>query len=175
MSLILCGLPASGKTTVGKRLSEKLGHHFIDLDHLIEHAYYDETGKMMSCRQIAMQEGSHVFRHLEKQQIHQLNVITGCVIALGGGTLCDPSNTEKIKRLGRLIYLKTPEHVIWKRIEQRELPSFLDKNAPEQSFYELAKERIPIYENAAEMMIDTETLNEEAIVEMIIKRINNGR
>ena len=174
MNVILCGLPASGKTAIGKTLAERLDYCFLDIDDLIEKAYFMSKGQKLACRQIAKQEGIDAFRCLEKQQIHELHTSSNDVIALGGGALCDPLNIKKIKTLGRLVYLKVPVEVIWKRLETRGMPTFLETAFPEQSFYKLAQERIPIYENAAEIIVDTETMDKENIVEMILKKVSDG-
>ena len=60
MNLILCGLPASGKTSVGKRVAEKMGRPFIDTDHLIEAAH------QATCRELFLLSGEEAFREMEK-------------------------------------------------------------------------------------------------------------
>src|SRR5262245_26508820 len=71
-NIILCGLPASGKSTIGKMVAEAMEREFIDTDQLIEAAYTAKTGKQATCRQICHNHGEKYFRQLEDQQIAAL-------------------------------------------------------------------------------------------------------
>lgn len=174
-SFILCGLPACGKSTIGKALADRLGHAFIDTDSLIEEAYLKSSGQPLSCRQIAAREGNLAFRALEKHQINQLPIAIRNVISLGGGAICDPENQNVIKDLGCIIYLKTPIEVVWKRLQLREMPTFLDLSAPELSFQQLAKERMPLYEKVADVVIEAQEFSEGAIIETILGSVHYGQ
>ena len=90
MTLILSGLPMSGKTTIGKLLAEKLQLPFLDTDRLIEQSYAAMTGMKCSCRQIHSEKGEVFFRAFEKEQIKALQGDHARVIALGGGVLNRP-------------------------------------------------------------------------------------
>jgi shikimate kinase len=169
--IILCGLPKSGKTAIGKQLAASLQCAFIDTDRLIESAYAFEQKISLSCREIYLKEGKSFFRTLEKKQVALLSTTVSRVIAIGGGTLEDPGSLDHLKQLGLFIYLKTPLETLWERIKSNELPSYLNPNDPQLSFYELAARRIPLYEKAASMMIDTDRMSEEQIVHNIIGSI----
>ena len=108
MTLILSGLPMSGKTTIGKLLAEKLQLPFLDTDRLIEESYVAMTGMNCSCRQIFFEKGEPFFRDLEKEQIKALQGDHARVIALGGGVLIDPDNVRTLQSIGRIFYLKDP-------------------------------------------------------------------
>ncbi|MBA3238950.1 MAG: AAA family ATPase [Parachlamydiaceae bacterium] len=170
-SIILLGLPTSGKTTYGKLLASKLNYTFIDTDHLIENAYEAQMGQHFTCRQICLNEGLIKFRQLEKQQIASLNISKNSVISTGGGTVEDRGNVEILQKFGQLIYLKTPLEVLWKRICVRGLPSYLDPINPEESFYKNAKRLIPLFENAANHIIETTHLSEQELLTAILKRL----
>lgn len=172
MSLILCGLPASGKTTIGMLLAKKLRYSFIDTDRLVEEAYLVENGQQLSCRGIVLQQGSSFFKSLEKCQIARLPAISKQVISLGGAALCDEGNAKILKRLGCIIYLKAPFDAVWKRLQLRERPTFLDSNEPEKSFHQLVLERSPLYEKHASVTIETASLNEDGVVKMILRNLH---
>jgi shikimate kinase len=175
MNIILCGLPKSGKTTLGKLLADKLKWSFIDTDKLIEKAYAEQTGAISSCRTIALQEGDIFFRALEKTVISSLKEMKTMIIATGGGSLNDPDNIDTLQSIGELVYLKTPLEVVWQRLQKKELPTYLNAQDPQVSFYTLAKTRIPIYEKAANFHIDTHLLTKEAIVITILKNLLYGK
>lgn len=172
MNIILCGLPMSGKSTIGKLVAEKLHWNFIDTDRLIENAYLLKTEKKSTCRQIFLEEGEMLFRDLEKQQIASLKGSKGNIISLGGGSLGDPENRDVLKLIGKLVFLKTPLNMLWERLQRRGIPAYLidkDINDPEKVFYQLAQKRIPIYEKAADFIIDTAPLNEQEVVAAILE------
>lgn len=72
MNIILCGLPKSGKTTIGKHFAENMKWDFIDTDILIEKAYARSTHKKHTCRQIYFEEGEAFFRNIESLIIGSL-------------------------------------------------------------------------------------------------------
>jgi shikimate kinase len=170
MNIILCGLPMSGKTTVGKILSQRLKWDFMDTDRLIEASYRKETGSVLSCREIFQERGEAEFRRLENEQLAVLSP-TKSVVAVGGGSLMDNQNKEVIKKLGSVIYLKSSPELIWKRVSDRGIPAYLDQQNPEKGFYELARQRTRDYESAAQIIIDTDYLTDVEVVEAIIKLI----
>lgn len=149
MNLLFCGLPKSGKTTIGKLVSDKLGWSFIDTDQLIE------TSEGLPCREVFKQKGEVYFRTIEKHHIASLQVTTNSVIALGGGSLCDPENLKAIKSLGCLIYLKVSPQLLWARMSGT--PPYAQTEA---AFYEMAKIRESLYETAADVTIENSSLEE---------------
>lgn len=177
MNRILCGLPMSGKTTIGKMLADRLQLNFVDTDKRLEQAYAEKAGSACSCRQIFLEHGEAYFREFEKRQIDRLKNEKAAIIALGGGALNNRANGKVLRTIGRIIYLKAPVEILWQRILKRGVPLYLDPLDPERSFYALADRRLPLYEQAAHAVIETEDLSEEAVVEAIInmKEIKNGK
>lgn len=170
MNIILCGLPMSGKTTVGKILADKLCRDFIDLDRSMEKTYFAQSGEQLSNRQVYIKLGEERFRELEKREIGKLKEVQSCVIALGGGSLNDPENIKILSSIGQIFYLETPLKKLWERVHWRHMPVYLDKMNPELAFYEIAKKRIPIYESAANHIVNTELLNENEVAKIILQR-----
>jgi shikimate kinase len=158
VNIVLCGLPKSGKTSIGRMLADQLRWNFIDTDRLIERAY-----PKGSCREIFLKEGEPFFRRLEKEQIRSLKGSSQSVIALGGGSLNDPENRKTVKAFGDLIYLKVQPEIIWERM--RELPAYLSS---QKAFYDLAKERMPTYEKAAHFIMETDQCSCQEIVVKIL-------
>lgn len=171
MNIILCGLQHCGKTNAGKRLALELGYPFIDTDQLIETAYTTITAKNKNCRQICFEHGESFFRQLEKQQIQYLKHTKNSIISCGGGSLCMKENVEMFKSLGNMIYLKIPTEIIWERIITHGIPSYLDSNDPKASFFAIAASRLPIYEAAADIIIEVNLLSPEHISAKILARL----
>lgn len=172
MNVILCGMPMSGKTTLGKLLAASLGWNFIDTDRLIEQAYTTQTGCDLTCRQIYKEIGQLKFRALEKQQLTLLKEKVDSVIAIGGGTLEDPENRELLKTVGTLIYLNTSENILLERIFKRGVPAFLETDNPAKTFENLAQNRMPIFEKSADAMVDLDHLTEKEAVEKLVALSN---
>lgn len=157
MNLILCGLPLSGKTTIGRALAASIGGTFLDTDEQIEKAYVAATGDALSCRQIFMTEGEASFREWEKRQIASLTEVEDSIIAVGGGALLDEANALLLRAAGLLIYLRSPWTTLWSRGGQRrDLPAYLDPQEPERSFYAMAARRAPLYEKSAHLTLDVD-------------------
>ena len=158
----------SGKTVIGQMAADKMKWPFIDTDRLIEEAYMKKTGTEATCREIFREEGPIFFRDLEKQQIASLSEKKNCVISLGGGALLDPDNRPLISALGCVVYLKTSPEELWKRVQARGVPAYLDPEKPEKAFLALAEKRVADYEAIATATIDTANLSLEEIVDRVV-------
>ncbi len=140
-NIILIGMPASGKTTVGRGVANRLGRHVIDID--------EEIMKMAGCDipSIFRQRGEEAFRTLETQVLEKvLFSHSGCVICTGGGVPLKEENREAMKRTGRIFWL------------DRSLPLLCPtSDRPTASSYEAMKnryeERYPIYQATADVRI----------------------
>jgi shikimate kinase len=139
----LCGYKSCGKTTVGKKIAEKTGRHFIDTDDLV----------FKNCGQLHTIEA---FREIEKEVIAALVGFQNCVIATGGGSILDPENVAILKKLGKIFYLRVPKAVIKERLLSGPLPIFLDRSHPEESFEEMYESRKDLYESIADHSVDSE-------------------
>jgi shikimate kinase len=168
MNIVLCGPPFSGKTYIGKLLAERLNYTFYDTDRLIESVYHVETGYIKTCRSIHQQEGEKRFRELEKKAILQLSNIESSVVALGGGSLLDPTNVDHLKKMGRLIYLKTSPLILLKRLRDKvELPSYLQQSPDvEKTFLEITEKRSLVCKKYADFELN---VDEVVCMERIVK------
>ena len=98
--VVLCGMPSSGKSTVGKLLAEMLNKKFVDTDAEVEKA----AGK--SIPDIFAESGEAGFRALEKQAVTKCAAMQGVVIATGGGAILDPTNALALKANGFGVFLE---------------------------------------------------------------------
>src|SRR5918997_3441061 len=94
MSAFLIGYRGCGKTTIGKRLADRLWQRFIDSDEMVSRY----AGK--SIRAIFEEEGEPVFRAFETAVLHELVTMQEHVISLGGGGVLIPDNPPLIQRSG---------------------------------------------------------------------------
>ena len=106
-SVVLVGMPSSGKTTVGKILAERLSRKFIDTDEEIEKA-----AGIPIC-EIFKRFGEREFRLMESEAIRNAAAVGGAVIATGGGAVLKEENVAALKENGRLYFLdRSPEKLI---------------------------------------------------------------
>lgn len=175
MNLILCGPPACGKSYLGRLVAKQLQWPFIDTDCEIERIYFDQVGVFRKCREIDIHEGDNHFRQLEKGVVSSLSHLQRTVIALGGGTLDLKESRETLKKMGRLIFLKTDFKVIWERISRKPaLPSMLDPKRPQASLEELIQRRSRFYEECSDTIIATDQLDESALISLILAEHKHG-
>ena len=163
MKIVLLGYMASGKSTIGKRLSKKLSLRFLDLDD-----YIVEKEKM-SISKIFEIKGEVYFRLIEHKYLKEiLENDENFILALGGGTPCYANNMDEINKNDTLsIYLQgsTPtmiERLIKKKSKRPLIASLGDDKIPEFVAKHLF-ERRPFYEQAkTTVKIDDKTKKEVA-------------
>ena len=113
MNIYIIGYMASGKTTFGKVLAEKLNLPFIDLDLWIE----DKTGTAVS--EIFKLKGEDAFREIEKESLQEAaKANPSSVIACGGGTPCFFDNMDFMNADGLTIFLETSTPVLISRLQE---------------------------------------------------------
>lgn len=95
----LIGLPASGKSTIGKWLADKMGWEFYDIDEAI----INETG--MSIFRFFEERGEDEFRQLETLILRRTTTLKNTVISCGGGTVAHSNNMDWISTQGLTVYL----------------------------------------------------------------------
>ena len=108
-NLYLVGMMGAGKTTVGRKLANRLDYGFLDTDAVIERA----AGKPIS--EIFATEGEAAFRQLESDVLSQVSAFTSQVVATGGGIVTKPMNWSYLRH-GVVIWLDVPVPVLVSRL-----------------------------------------------------------
>lgn len=109
--IYLIGMMGCGKSYWGKRLAEKSGRQFIDLDRLIE----IESGTSIAHKFKNDSEGN--FREWECRTLKKTVQFSQAIIATGGGTPCFYDNLEWMKKNGAVMYLRTPVSLLAERLK----------------------------------------------------------
>ncbi|MFR8916541.1 MAG: shikimate kinase [Oscillospiraceae bacterium] len=154
--LILIGLPASGKTTVGRQLAQRLDMPFVDCDEAIEAA----AGCSVS--DIFARYGESYFRQLEHRTLETLCRKESCVIATGGGAVLREDNRLLLQRSGTVFWLDRPLSDIMSTDFQTGRPLL---TAGRKALERLAAERRALYAACAHYRIA------EPLLELAISQI----
>jgi shikimate kinase len=161
--IYLAGFMASGKTTIGRMLAERLGWNFIDLDREIE------AQQGISIAEIFDRQGEPEFRRIETEALRALvrTIQRGhpSVVALGGGTFVQPGNFDLVEGNGVTIWLDCPLETVQRRVAE---PSSRPLARNTQRFEDLYHARRAAYARA-EYRISIETDDPAAVVEAILK------
>ena len=147
-NIVLIGMPGCGKSSIGKLLSEKTGHRFVDADAEILRA----AGK--SIPEIFSQDGEEAFRKLETEVLSELGKQSGLIIATGGGCVTKERNYPLLHQNGSIFWLK------------RDIASLPTDGRPlsqTNRLEEMYQIRKPLYEAFADYVINNDGDPEETL------------
>jgi shikimate dehydrogenase len=166
-NIYLTGFMASGKTTVGKALAERLHKSFIDTD---EEIVRDNE---CSIADIFEREGEEAFRQMESELIEKLSIYEeqgiSFVVSLGGGAIKSEKNIEFMKKSGTVILLYSNPEITYERTKDDENRPLLKNRHSVEGIKELMDERAPLYEKAKDFTVNTDSGDIPAIVDEIMK------
>jgi len=163
-NLILIGMPASGKSTVGVILAKVLGYGFIDTDILIQRA------EKKRLAQIINEVGVDGFLEVENR-VNASVEADHCVIATGGSAVYGEDAMRHFKEIGHIMYLKTDFETIRKRLWNIRQRGVALREG--QTLRDLYDERSVLYEKYADTVIE-ESGDAEDVVVSILKVIQSG-
>ena len=161
-NLILLGMMAVGKTTLGKIVAKKQGLEFIDTDANIE------KKNSMTIQEIFEKKGEKFFRSEEEKEVLSCLKRSHCVIALGGGAFINKEIRENILKNGISIWLDLDLEILNKRIIWNLKRPLLIINNNQKKLKELYENRKDIYK-LADHRIQCDKLNKDSIAKKIIK------
>lgn len=154
-NIVLIGMPSSGKSTVGRILSERLGRELFDTDELI----VKNVGRAIP--EIFKNEGEAKFRDYECEAVKEAAAIGGRVIATGGGAVLRDENVKALSMTGRIFFIDRPKE---KLMPTSDRPLSQDRAAIEKRY----RERYPRYCKVADSHIDGDGTPDE-VAERILK------
>ena len=165
-NIILVGMPASGKTTIGNLLSQKLPEYTLfDTDSIIERT------QGMSISDIFKNKSEDYFRKLEYETIQMVCTGNKKIISVGGGAFENPNNRAALLKFGKVFYLKSDLDILYYRILNDNSRPLLQNENPKQVLSNLLAKREENYKKA-HYTIDTSSLSEDEIVRFILNATN---
>jgi shikimate kinase len=160
-NIFLVGPMGAGKTTAGKELAKLLGMEFIDSDHEIER----RTGASVPL--IFEVEGEAGFRKREQGVIDELTQRDNVVLATGGGVVLNPDNRKHLAARGYVVYLRASVEQLFQRTSKDQHRPLLKTADPKGKLAELMQQRSALYEEIADLVLDTDGHSPKWIVRKI--------
>ncbi len=162
-NIALIGFMGAGKSTAGRELAARLKMKYVEMDSAVE----KKAGK--SIAEIFRNDGEAAFRRLESEIVSKTVKTSGSVISCGGGVVLDHRNIEQLKKNAVVVYLQARQDVIMERVQgSSDVRPLLKSSSPLQTVAGLLKTRCPLYEQAADITVDTSGLEIKDVVDKII-------
>lgn len=162
--IVLVGLMGAGKSSIGRRLAEKLNFPFVDADHEIE------VAADKSIAEIFADHGETYFREGERRVISRLIENGAQVLATGGGAFINDDTRERIAGHGVSVWLKADLPLLMKRVNKRaDRPLLLNDN-PQAVMQRLMDARYPIYAKA-DVTVESRDVQHTQMVNDVIKML----
>lgn len=160
-SIVLVGMPGSGKSSIGRRLAQRLGLEFSDADAEIERA------ANMTIPELFQTKGEAEFRKGEQKVIARLLESGPLVIATGGGAFMNDLTRERIREKGISIWLKADVETLLKRVKRKSNRPLLQTPNPEATLRDLLAIREAVY-SEADLFVTSSEVPHEEVVEAIV-------
>ena len=168
-NLFLVGPMGSGKSAVGRLLAGRLGLAFLDSDAEIEAL----TG--VDIPYIFEKEGEAGFRARERDVLDALTVRPGVLVATGGGAVLDPDTWARLRSRGCVVYLRTSVNQQLARTRRSGHRPLLRNPDPLGTLERLMQVRAPLYEETADLVVETDSRKVKSVVDEIERRLAEAR
>ena len=159
-NLILIGMPACGKSTMGVVLAKTLGMRFVDTDLLIQ----EEEGEKL--QNIIDEQGMEAFLAIEERVLSRVNV-QNAVISTGGSAVYSEKAMNHLKSIGSVVYIQLSLEEILRRLNNIKTRGIAMK--PGDTLEDLYNRRVPLYERYADITLEAEGLGIESSIEQLMK------
>ncbi len=163
--VVLIGPIGAGKSTIGRHLADERNLEFFDSDQEIEKRSGADIAWIVDL------EGAEGFRLREENIINDLTDKQGIVLATGGGSVVSKNVRNRLSARGIVVYLQTTIDKQVARTQRDKRRPLLQKDDPETVLRNLAEERNPLYEDAADYIVDTDDQSARAVANQIIVKI----
>ncbi len=165
MNIFIVGPMGSGKSTVGKIISDELFLNFFDTDEEIE----SRTGASIDW--IFDLEGENGFRKRESDILQEMVQKNSIVLSTGGGIILSDENRELLSSRGTVFYLSTPISVQIERTSKDKDRPLLKNGDPGEILTKLHEERKDLYESVSDYYVQTENKSSQEVASEIINLI----
>ncbi len=162
--IVLVGLMAAGKTSIGRRLAARLGLPFRDADEEIERAAGCTIPELFA------RYGERDFRDGERRVIRRLLGGDPIVVATGGGAFMDPETRAAVRESAVSVWLRCPLPVLVRRAGARNNRPLLAEGDPTEILQRLQGQRYPVYAEA-DVVVDCGEESPEATTTRVLEAL----
>ena len=162
MKIFLIGPMGSGKSTIGKVLSERLEYDFYDTDKLVEKV----VGKKI--KEIFEQNGEQYFRLKESEELDKTRKLKNAVIATGGGIIENEKNRLFLKEEKKVIFLDSSIERQYDRTKESQKRPLLNNGDSMKILKNLYQKRLSFYQEVSKLKISMDNLTEGKSFEKIL-------
>ena len=159
----LIGMPGSGKSTVGVLLAKRIGLAFVDTDILIQEQ------EQATLAEIIARSSPFVLREIEEQVLLDMP-ITDSVISTGGSVVYSPSIMARLSAASTVVYLRAQLETVEYRISLA--PDRGIASPGNHTLEDVYNERVPLYEQYSDLVVDVDHDTPEAITGQIISQLD---
>ena len=161
-NITLIGMPGVGKSTIGVILAKIIGYEFVDSDIVIQ----KQEGRLL--KEIIADVGNQGFLAIENR-VHAEMDVTNSIISPGGSICYCRQGMEHLREISTVVYLKLDYPKLKRRLGNLTARGVVLKNG--QNLYDLYKERTPLYEKYAHVVIDETNLNVEKTIKAVMEAL----
>ena len=166
MRLFIIGPMASGKSLLGRKLSEYLDLPHVDMDKEIEL----RAGAEISW--IFEKEGEEGFRDRESAVLKESSELESFIISTGGGAILRIENRELMRSWGKVIYLEAPIEIQLSRTLNDKTRPLIENVDKKEIFSVLSKERTPIYEELSDIKVPFKDRSKDELLNTVLKLLD---
>ena len=161
--IYLIGYMGTGKTTVGNLLSSKLSLPLLEMDEILTDRF------SMSISEIFDAFGEDAFRSAEEDLLEEISTMENpSIVSCGGGVILSDNNRRILRESGTTVLLQADPMEIFKRLQNNNTRPLLSGGNKLEKISKIYEERLPLYKEAAEIIIDTDNKTPEEIVDELI-------
>jgi shikimate kinase len=164
-AIALIGFMGAGKSAVGRELSRRTGWPRHDTDEMIRGQFG------ISIPDIFARYGELAFRDAETALLKTLRRGIGGIVVTGGGIILRTENVRLLREMGRIVWLDADEEVLWQRVSKHSTRPLLQTPDPRARFSEVLRERLLLYQSAADHRISTTNNSIAQVTDEIIALI----
>jgi shikimate kinase len=168
-AIVLTGFMGAGKSSVGRRLETRTGFPRFDTDEMIAAQF------KLSIPRIFETRGEDFFRDAETKVLRSFDSDREAIIVTGGGIVLRTSNRELLRKLGVVVYLQADEETLFERLSRRSNRPLLRTDDPRTTMRDLLEKRVPLYEEIADLAVDTSRLDHDQVCDLILENLKAGK